>query len=208
MSFAVYRGQMDDTDDGFPDTRPNVTQLDRRGLRALAHPLRVQLLELLRADGPSTASALGARLGESSGTTSWHLRQLAEHGFVEEDAARGNKRDRWWKSVHDGIRLMTDTFLDDPANAGPLNTYLQAGVQQTYAAEAQFIAELPHWRDTWAGSAWFDNARLSLTPAEARAMSAEVLEVIERYRREPAEGDDTVVTHWAAFPRRAHRTDD
>ena len=74
----------------------------RRGLtgdqlRALSHPLRLRMLEVLR-EGPATASALGRRLGESSGATSYHLRALAKAGVVEEDE-RGSKRERWWRRV-------------------------------------------------------------------------------------------------------------
>lgn len=183
------------------------TRVDRRALRALAHPLRTQLVELLRMDGPATASGLGQRLGESSGTTSWHLRQLAEHGLVEEDTARGNKRERWWMAVHDGHRLVAEDFLDDPDLSGPLHSYLQSGVQLRYAAESQFYAEVEHWRDEWAGAVTFDSGRLSLTPAETRELSAEVMAVVERYRREPRAGDETVVTHWAAFPRKRRGED-
>jgi DNA-binding transcriptional ArsR family regulator len=177
------------------------THLDARSLRALAHPLRVRLLDLLRADGPATASGLGQRLGESSGTTSWHLRQLAEHGFVEEDTARGTRRERWWKPVHETHSMRVADFLDDPEMAGPLNVYLQSLIQQRYAAETQFVAELPRWMETWKDKAAFRGDRLFLTPEEARALSDEVHAVIERYRRERAAGDDAVVIHWTAFPR-------
>lgn len=70
---------------------PQVRQLDARSLRGLAHPLRMQLLDALRFGGPATASQLAEKLGESSGATSYHLRQLAAHGFVEDapSGARG-----------------------------------------------------------------------------------------------------------------------
>ena len=58
--------------------------MDAAQLRALSHPLRLRMLEVLR-EGPATASALGRRLGESSGATSYHLRALAKAGVVEED---------------------------------------------------------------------------------------------------------------------------
>jgi DNA-binding transcriptional ArsR family regulator len=82
-----------------------LARIDGRLLRALAHPLRVRILELLREDGPATASGLAKRVGESSGTTSWHLRQLAESGLIAEDTERGSRRDRWWKAVHEGDQL-------------------------------------------------------------------------------------------------------
>lgn len=53
-------------------------------MRALAHPVRSSLLELLIIDGPITATEAGERLGESPTTCSFHLRQLARYGFVEE----------------------------------------------------------------------------------------------------------------------------
>jgi DNA-binding transcriptional ArsR family regulator len=70
---------------------------DARAVRALSHPLRLELLDLLRFEGPSTATLLARRLGESSGATSYHLRQLARHGFVEEVTGAGRGRERWWR---------------------------------------------------------------------------------------------------------------
>src|SRR5688500_20312710 len=63
---------------------PAVQVTDVRALRALAHPLRNRLLGQLRLHGPATASQLGRTVGESSGATSYHLRQLAAYGFVED----------------------------------------------------------------------------------------------------------------------------
>ncbi|HEY2062776.1 MAG TPA: helix-turn-helix domain-containing protein [Amycolatopsis sp.] len=177
--------------------------LDAKTLRAVAHPLRIRLLDLLEEDGPATATGLGKRVGESSGTTSWHLRQLADAGLVVEDTERGSKRERWWKPAQDSTKLRAADFLDDPELAGPVTTYLHQVVEQRYRDEAQFIAELPQWIDRWADKAMFDNVRLSLTPDEALAMSEEARALIEKYRRAPRPGDDSVVTHWAAFPRTA-----
>ena len=49
---------------------------------------------------PATATTLATRLGLNTGATSYHLRQLAQHGFIVEDAERGNARDRWWRAAH------------------------------------------------------------------------------------------------------------
>ena len=64
---------------------PRSVRPDSRQLRVLAHPLRSRLLGALRHGGPATATALAARLGTNSGATSYHLRQLAEAGLVEDD---------------------------------------------------------------------------------------------------------------------------
>ena len=180
------------------------TELDARMLRALAHPLRMRLLELLRVDGPATASGLGKRLGESSGTTSWHLRQLAEHGFVEEDTERGNRRERWWRAVHESHRLNANQFAGDPELAGPLNAYLMSSLERRYEREVRFFGEADKWRESWGDAPNFSDYNLSLTPDEAQALSAEVDALIDRYRREPREGDSAAVAHWAVFPRDHH----
>ena len=63
----------------------SVTRLtDPRALRAYAHPVRMRLMGLLRTEGPLTATRAADLLGESSGTCSFHLRQLAKYGLVEE----------------------------------------------------------------------------------------------------------------------------
>ena len=70
--------------------------LGAREVRALAHPLRLRMLESLH-DGPATASMLARELGESSGATSYHLRALAAAGLIVEDLDRRKGRERWWK---------------------------------------------------------------------------------------------------------------
>ena len=71
---------------------------DARTLRALAHPLRIALLEALAVDGPLTATEVSERVGESPTTCSFHLRQLARFGFIEE-GERGPGRRRPWRMV-------------------------------------------------------------------------------------------------------------
>lgn len=159
------------------------------------------MLELLQADGPATATGLGKRVGESSGTTSWHLRLLAEAGLVEEDSERGNKRERWWRSAQKSTRMRVVDFIDDPDLAAPLDVFLRSVIEQRYQAESQFVSELPRWMDQWYDKAVFNDARLSLTPEEVAAMSAEVDAVIDRYRRDARPGDHHVIAHWSAFPR-------
>jgi DNA-binding transcriptional ArsR family regulator len=72
---------------------------DTDALKALTHPLRIQLLGLLRQDGPATASELAARTGESSASTSYHLRVLAKYAFIAE-AEHRDGRERRWRARH------------------------------------------------------------------------------------------------------------
>jgi DNA-binding transcriptional ArsR family regulator len=172
------------THDGESQTRDTVV-LDAKGLRALAHPVRVQALTLLRRHGPLTATQIAERLGVNSGTASYHLRQLAAAGFVEDDAERGNARERWWRAVH------RKTSIEDSALAGqePEATlaYLQS-VAGSYALHTQrtidSLQTLPAaWQDAFDLSNW----PLRLTPAEADSLRTELRAVIARYREDSAE---------------------
>jgi predicted ArsR family transcriptional regulator len=75
---------------------------DARTLRAMAHPLRIAIVEQLTVNGPMTATEVGDRLNESPANCSWHLRKLAEYGFVEE-AEGGTGRQRPWQMTHIGM---------------------------------------------------------------------------------------------------------
>src|ERR1700690_1369550 len=77
---------------------------DASTLRALTHPIRLQLIELLKVAGPLTATEAGERIGESPTTCSFHLRQLAKYGFVEE-AGGGRGRARPWRITSIGFQL-------------------------------------------------------------------------------------------------------
>ncbi|MFD9518122.1 ArsR/SmtB family transcription factor [Streptomyces sp. NPDC059979] len=72
---------------------------DAAALKALTHPLRIRLLGMLRQDGPATASELAVATGESSASTSYHLRVLAKYAFVAE-AEHRDGRERRWRAVH------------------------------------------------------------------------------------------------------------
>ncbi|MFD8010860.1 ArsR/SmtB family transcription factor [Streptomyces sp. NPDC058955] len=169
-----------------PD-RPSVVDqdsvvLDAKGLRALAHPIRVQVVGLLRKHGPSTATRLAERLGVNSGTASYHLRQLGAAGFVEEDTERGNARERWWRSVHRTI------WFDDPelAEREPEAALAyQQSVAALYALRTQQTLNglqtmPPAWRHTFDLSDW----ALRLTPEETGELYRELAAVIARYRRD------------------------
>src|SRR6478752_6926300 len=84
-------------------------ELDARGMRALAHPVRLAILTRLQSDGPSTATRLSESVGASPSVTSWHLRQLAVYGLVRDasdaQARRDHGRERWWEAVSRGFRF-------------------------------------------------------------------------------------------------------
>ncbi|WP_235032329.1 ArsR/SmtB family transcription factor [Actinacidiphila yanglinensis] len=196
-----------------------VRVLDPRSLRALAHPLRMQILGALRDYGPATASGLGSRLGESSGATSYHLRQLAARGFVEDDPERGTGRERWWRAVHRGTRFdSVDEFLDhpDPEVRGALQSFMhQVAVNHTEQLTA-WLGTSHEWPEAWRGAGDMSNFTLRLTPELLLELSEKVQALVDSYRgrvpeppedahpRSPAaDGSASVRVHFHAFPRRA-----
>jgi DNA-binding transcriptional ArsR family regulator len=162
--------------------RADDVHLDARTLRGLAHPLRVRLLGLLRTDGPSTATALAARLGLTSAATSYHLRQLATYGFIVEDAGRGQGRERWWRAAHRSTSISLAEVADDPGAIEAGEIYLR-GVAQVYALNVQaHLDELTALPDRWRAAGTLSDVVLRLTPEETEDVAAQLWAVVERYR--------------------------
>jgi DNA-binding MarR family transcriptional regulator len=180
-------------------------RMDARSLRGLAHPLRMSILEVLTLDGPATSTGLSARLGENTGTVSWHLRHLAQHGFIEEEAERGTKRERWWRVVEERKILETAEFRDDPATRGALSVYLHELVQQFFSRVTNYLAE--DWDGEWQRAGTLSDWRdLRLTPAELRSLNAELMAVIDRHTPAPGTGPTPgalpVIVQIQSFPRK------
>jgi DNA-binding transcriptional ArsR family regulator len=175
-------------------------RLDAKTLRALAHPLRIRLLGLLRAEGSATATGLAQRVGESSGTTSWHLRQLADHGLIEHDTERGNKRERWWKAAYESTELRIEDFHGDEDSAGALSVYLYEIAAGAYRRMTTFLAE--DWDPQWRESFVMSHQELPLTPDELKALRTELHQVIDKYRRPERQGDEMITTQLQGFPRK------
>jgi DNA-binding transcriptional ArsR family regulator len=169
-------------------------------LKALAHPVRVELLGLLRADGPATATGLAGRLGESSGTTSYHLRQLAGAGFVVEDETRGNGRERWWRAAQDATELSPADWQDDPAVKPALDAFFGVLLRSLAQRAEAWLARRDSTSRAWRDAATFSDARLHLSAAELHRLNNEIDALVESYRREPRRGDKPVTLQWQGFP--------
>jgi hypothetical protein len=160
---------------------------------------------MLATDGPATATGLAARVGESSGTTSWHLRHLAEHGLVEEDPDRGNRRERWWRAAQDSLQVRWDDFGSDPADARALAVYLH----EVFARDAQrahmFLAGIDSWPARWRRAFAVSSVRLRLSAAELEALNRDILALARRYERPERPSDEVVVVQWQSFPHRGYQ---
>ncbi|MER7487294.1 helix-turn-helix domain-containing protein [Streptomyces sp. NPDC126497] len=169
---------------------PRVHRLDARSLRGLAHPLRMQLLNVLRRNGPATASQLAARLGESSGSTSYHLRQLAAHGFVEDAPEHGKGRERWWRAAHEGVRF-DEALLEDrtPEVRGAVELLLHEVADQHTRELATWLGTRGDWPEEWRRTSDMSDWTLRLTPELADELVHRMHDLVEGYRARSLDGD-------------------
>ncbi len=153
---------------------------DARTMRALAHPVRIALLEMLSLAGAMTATEVGERIGESPTTCSFHLRQLAKYGFVEE-AGGGKGRARPWRMSSIGVRLAG--AHDDP------ETQLAAGALVRMIRDRQ-LERYRTWQETktsyprpWQEAADDSEFLLFMTAEELKQFSDELDDLLlSRYR--------------------------
>lgn len=191
-----------------PAAKPT-RRIDARSLRGLAHPLRMKIFELLSLDGPATATGLSERLGANTGTVSWHLRHLAEHGFIEEETGRGTKRERWWRRVSATYVLKSADFHDDPDTRGALSVYMHELVQQYFSRVTDYLSEDwdEEWRNVGTVSDWRD---LRMTPHQLAALNAELMAVLARHTPAPDVEPDPeslpVAVQLQSFPRKERGT--
>lgn len=164
------------------------------------------MLGLLRSEGPATATSLAVRLGLNSGATSYHLRQLAKHGFIEDDldgSHDGSRRERWWRAAHRSTEFGGADSEEDDAARDALGAFLQA-VAVVQAEQVQHAVEerdlLPaRWREVSSLADW----EVRLTPTRARALLAALEELVDETEEEDEGTEDTVpvVVQVAMFPR-------
>lgn len=132
---------------------------DAGELRALAHPLRIRLLEELVVSDPATdtatATELAERVGESPANCSWHLRQLAKYGYIEE-APGGVGRERRWRAVI--AERNWDTGATDPDYTAAAQAASDILVGHEYQAlrarHAWQATEPPEWRKAASVGQW------------------------------------------------------
>ncbi|WP_151526045.1 ArsR/SmtB family transcription factor [Serinicoccus kebangsaanensis] len=155
---------------------------DRSALRTLAHPLRSRLLAELRVHGRATGTELADALGTHTGATSYHLRKLAEVGLVE-DTGTGTGRRRVWRAV--------DLAADAPSDEEPVDEddaqaadWLALDYLAHFGDRARgWLAEQHAWDPVWRQTCGLEDHTVQVTTEQLSALRAELLEVLDRYRR-------------------------
>lgn len=173
-----------------PETAPEASEapprvLDPAALKAYAHPLRIAILRYLNDHGPATATTLARHLGESTGQTSYHLRQLARHGIVADLPGRGTGRERWWRPA--SVTIEAGTMLLDEATALAAEAVLGATLQQRAETLAAWIGSVADpATGPWMESVIHQQGTVWLTPDElaevSEALSDTVTAVARKFR--------------------------
>jgi predicted transcriptional regulator len=157
---------------------------DPKMMRALAHPVRMALLELIEVTGTLTATQASEVLGESPANCAFHLRTLGKYGYIAE-AGGGKGRERPWKRVD--MRLHLSVQHEEPSTNLTARTLQQFWLDRVLARARKALTnpeELPEeWRDAKAAL----QDLVFLTAGELRELSTQVLELTDRFRDRKAD---------------------
>ncbi len=169
-------------------------------LKAFAHPLRQRMLTRLQRRGPATSADLAVEFGADRGATSYHLRQLARYGFVEEDTALSAGRRKYWRFVAQDLRLPRD--FEDPDVAAVVE---QIGRQWLERADRDLTEYLTHRAEygEFAVAAQHSFGSTVLTAEELERFGEEYLAFLNRWHRPLAElpaGSRPITVLFHAFP--------
>lgn len=177
---------------------------DLEGLKALAHPLRVTIIDALSTYGPQTASMLAERLGESSGSTSYHLRQLEKHGYVQELAEKGTGRERWWQRVQAPIYLG-----DEETGKSETGREVSRIVMREFAHHREqyfrdFIEHMAELSEEWQHASSINMANVHVTAEQLAQLHHDVGELVhefvEKHRGQRVPGSRPALVQFYAFP--------
>lgn len=183
------------------ETLPETVELsDPRAMRALAHPVRLALLELVHSEGSANATEAAASTGESPQACSYHLRTLGRWGFLRRVETADGRETRWTRTAR-GFRFAHGSEAPDAeAAASLLNSQVMERDERALSAYLERERELPReWRD----AAEFVSGSLYVTAEELSEINEEIQELMRRYHRERAdrpEGSRRVRFIFRAFP--------
>lgn len=155
----------------------SLSPADPRAIRALAHPVRTALIELLAHAGTLTATQASEALDESPANCAFHLRTLAKYGFVEE-AGGGHGRERPWRRTHPGPSFPeADNSEHNAAVQALQDVFLGGRIERLRAA----LASRASWPAGWQKRLGMTQALSYLTPAEEDELSEELVALLTRY---------------------------
>ena len=171
---------------------PRLSGVER--IQALTLPVRLALLEHVRRHGASTATEVGAALGITPAAASYHLRVLAQHGYLSEAGGEMDGRKRRWEATTPRLTVDPTAAVsrEEAVALDRLEASLFERASDIFAGYIERRAEFPH---TWRQAASSVQDTLVLTPAELSRLRTDLLRLLSRYRgrRATPAGDATSV---------------
>ena len=179
--------------------------LDSGALRALAHPLRVRIYDILSQYGPQTASSLAERLGESSGSTSYHLRALAKQDLIREATDRGTGRERWWERPTGGVSFANPDAMATPAGRAATQVVMNEFLRNRNDQLLDFVNRGIGGEDEmWQEGTLISTATARLTPQQSKELTIKIMtvidEAVDNYRNQTGENVRPVTIRADIFP--------
>lgn len=179
--------------------------LDAGALRALSHPLRVRIFDLLASEGPQTASTLADILGESSGATSYHLRALARHDLIREVAGERSGRERWWERPEGGVVYDSRAVEGSPAGEAALQVVMTETMRRRNDELMEYLGrgigkETPEWVDASSSMTSGIPMTAAQTTELVKKLEAIIDEASAKYRGQKGEGVRRVSVRADVFP--------
>ncbi|MGW4241692.1 helix-turn-helix domain-containing protein [Nocardia sp. NPDC004722] len=171
-------------------------------LRLLAHPLRRRIEEQLRA-GPVNATSLAQALGENTGLTSYHLRQLAKYGFAEEVPELSTGKERWWRAVPRDRRFPRYSGQTEEMRTASAEIARQhlAEVCELYESFERHADEMGSWADAFT----YSRSTIRVDQARFEEFFEEYIALVKRFRAsedesQPDDGRKAVLLRMFSFP--------
>ncbi|MGO2747455.1 ArsR/SmtB family transcription factor [Microbacterium sp.] len=179
--------------------------LDAGALRALSHPLRVRIFDILAHEGPQTASTLAEILGESSGATSYHLRSLASHDLIREAKSDRGGRERWWERPEGGIVYDSRAVEGSPAGEAALQVAVAEAMRRRHNELMDYFgAGIDKEPAEWVDASSSMTSGISMTAAQTtdliKKIEAVIDEAADTYRGQKGEGVRRVSVRADIFP--------
>lgn len=187
---------MNDTAANSPkqDRPAELRSTDPAVMRALAHPLRIEIMEIMGEVTEATASEVAARLGQSVANCSFHLRILAAGGFIERAEPRG--REKPWRAVHESRDIRPD---EDPTSVEEAAHLAGLYVQRESARIMRFLREGMSREGEvdpkWVNAVTVNTSSFWATPQEMAQVAEELRALLDRFegRKDPAKRPEGAV---------------
>jgi hypothetical protein len=186
---------------GLPDDPLRIA--DPAALRALAHPLKWTLMDVLLTEGDATSTRCAELTGESQANCSFHLRQLARYGLVEE-APSTSKKERPWRLTT--VNQSWSLVQPDPVRADAVAELERVFVQHEFATLMRWVQSAPAYAEEWQRASMRAGAIAWLTPDELAGLRDQIEELMLTYRDRVADpaarptGSRLVRLFSAAYP--------